>query len=198
MQLEQYPQYPVDAPLAAEVEIDQPLSYREEFGLRGFRKMLAAMLILAVTVLPSLSAWQRGPAAAGDVGAFPQREFGPRADFPAGRFGRRGGMVAERQPAAAWNVLGVIWSAMVRGFVIIATTLLLMLYYPASGFKRYTLLAGPLIALLVPATIALYLRGRQEVYNVELAFVSFVAMLPGVGLYVLLTWRKAQRLGMVW
>jgi hypothetical protein len=50
----------------------------------------------------------------------------------------------------------------------------------------------------VPATIALYLRGRQEVYNVELAFVSFVAMLPGVGLYVLLTWRKAQRLGMVW
>ncbi len=195
MQLEQYP---VDAPLAADVEIVQPISYREEFGLRGFRKLLAAMLILAVTVIPSLSAWQRGPAAADDAGAFPRGAFGPRADFPAGRFGRPGGRFADQQAGGGWNVLGVIWSAMVRGFVTVATTLLLMLYYPASGFKRYALLAGPLIALLVPAAISLYLRGRQEVYNVELALVACVAMLPGVGLYVLLTWRKAQRLGMVW
>jgi hypothetical protein len=195
MQLEQYP---VDAPLVAEVELVQPLSYREEFGLRGFRKMLAAMLILAVTVIPVLSAWQRGPAEEDAGGAFPRGEFGPRAGLPAGRFGPRRGMFAEREAGGGWNVLRVIWSAIVRGFVIIATTLLLMLYYPASGFKRYALLAGPLIALLVPATIAMYLRGRQEVYNVELALVSCVAMLPGVGLYVLLTWRKAQRLGMVW
>ncbi len=40
--------------------------------------------------------------------------------------------------------------------------------------------------------------GIRTKHRIEIFLVSLVAMLPGIGLYVWLTWRKARRRGMMW
>jgi hypothetical protein len=159
--------------------------YRDEFYPAGFRKVFALVLVVSVTVLPELFSW---------VGTPVER---PAARTPTGRFGPSGGFLPERQQPRS-NVLHILWSFIKRSVVLLITTLGVALYYPRPGFKRYSLLCGPLIALIVPTCIAVYLQGRTEVFRAEILIVSLVALLPGIGLYVLLTWRKAQRLGMAW
>lgn len=171
-----------------EVEVLEPVRYRDEFSMYGLRKVLAGLLIAAATTLPPVIAWQH-PA------ADPPRSAG----FPSGRFAPRGGFLREReQPSTGRTILSWLAAAFRHTTVAVVTTLGLMLYYPRQGFKRYALLCGPLLAVIVPACLSAYLQGREEVYRVELVLVSMIASLPAIGLYVWLTWRKAKKLGMVW
>lgn len=168
------------------VEAD-PVSYREEFYPNDLRKGLVLMAITFILVLPEVFAWGSG--------STPVES--PRS-FPSGAYRPRGGFIREPSESTASKIFNTIGSIVKRIFIIGAVTIALMVYYPRAGFKRFALLAGPIIAILVPLAIATYLQGREEVYRVELVFVTMLAALPGAALYVGLTWMKAKRLGWQW
>ncbi|MCO6455574.1 MAG: hypothetical protein J5I93_09790 [Pirellulaceae bacterium] len=171
-----------------EVEVLEPVRYRDEFSMYGWRKVLAGLLIAAATTIPPVIAWQH-----------PAADPPPSSGFPSGRFPVRERFVRDRgQPSTGSKILSWLAAAFRHTTVALVTTLGLMLYYPRQGFKRYALLCGPVLAIIVPACLSAYLQGREEVYRVELVLVSIIASLPAVGLYVWLTWRKGKRLGMVW
>ncbi|MFN3148352.1 hypothetical protein [Bremerella sp.] len=164
-----------------------PISYSEEFYPHGVRKVLALMVMGSILVLPEMFAWGSAPSPA-EVSR----------SFPTGMYRPRGGFIREPSESTASKVLGTIGSILKRVFIIGAVTIALMVYYPRAGFKRFALLCGPIIALLVPLAIATYLQGRQEVYRVEVVLVTLVAALPGAALYVWLTWMKAKKRGWQW
>lgn len=168
------------------VEILEFVRYRDEFYPSGFRKVLALLLVMSVTVMPEVFSWLNSPASPPAV-----------SSLPTGRFHPSGGFLGNRDEPDS-GALHTLWTFVKRSFVVIVATFGVMLYYPHSGFKRYALVCGPLMAFLVPPCIEWYLRGRTEVYRVELVLVSLVALLPGILLYIILTWRKARRLGMEW
>jgi hypothetical protein len=141
---------------------------------------------LWVTVLPATFTWVSQPVE--------QPGF---ARMPTSRFGSGGGYLSRRDEPRS-NVLHIIWSVIKRSAVVVAATIGFMLYYPRQGFKRYALLCGPLAAFIVPWAVSSYLQGRTEVFRAELFVVALIALSPGIALYVFLTWRKAQRLGMAW
>lgn len=168
------------------METAEVLSYREEFSPNGLRKIIAMLMIATVTVLPPVVSWERSSG-----------EESTARGMPTGRFAPGGGFLPEAPPphvrALAW--LGtVLW----RLFTLAVTVVGLIIYYPRKGFKRYALVAAPILAFFVPAAVALYLHGRSEVFRVEVFLVTLVAAAPAVALYVYLTWRKARRLGMMW
>jgi len=160
------------------------VSYHDEFYPSGFRKFMAMLLVLSVTALPEVFSWVSSPEP-------------PARSMPSGRFSPRGGFLEEREGPAR-NILSTLWTITKRCFVMLVCTLGLMLYYPRSGFKRYSLLCGPILALTVPLVVSAYLSGRTEVFRAEILVVTLVSLVPGVGLYIFLTWRKAQSMGMVW
>ena len=162
------------------------LRYRDEFYPSGFRKVFALMLIVSVTVLPGVFTWVGTPV-----------KQDRATTTPSGQFRPSGGFLPERQEPLT-GILELIWTVLKRCLAIFFTTLGVMMYYPSRGFKRYALLCGPLIAIVVPICLAVYLQGRTEVFRAEILLVSLLALSPGIGLYVYLTWRKAQRLGMEW
>jgi hypothetical protein len=162
----------------------EPVSYRDEFRLRGLRKTLALMIIAAITTIPPVFAWQNEPAEAA----------GSRS-FPTGRFAPRGGYLPDQEES---GFLTTVWTGFKRLLAIAITTAGLMLYYPRRGFKRYAVLAGPIIALSTPWILGAYLAGRQEVFRFEIVLVAMASALPGAAVYVWLTWRKGRKLGMVW
>jgi hypothetical protein len=161
------------------------ISYRDEFYPAGFRKLLALMMISAVVAIPPLFAWQHEPV---------ER---PARSFPTGRYAPRGAFLPDREPAGQ-RIAGAVLSGFKHLTIAFVVTLGLALYYPRSGFKRYSLLCGPLIAWLAPLCVAAYLAGRTEVFRFEIVLATIASALPGAALYVWLTWRKAQRQGMVW
>jgi hypothetical protein len=173
-----------------DMETPLPLHYRDEFYPSGFRKILAIMLVTAVTVLPEFFSWASPPRQEVSFGS-------PGARFPSSRFSSDR-FQEDSGGSTAGKVLGVVWRIFKTGFVMVVATLGVMLYYPRPGFKRYALLCGPLIAIMVPLTLSLYLRGRTEIFRAEILVVSLVAAIPAIALYFYLTWRKAQRLGMEW
>ncbi|MCA9058723.1 MAG: hypothetical protein KDA85_09495 [Planctomycetaceae bacterium] len=165
--------------------------YRHEFYPAGFRKLMAIMLITSVTVLPEVFSWVGPPEGESTINGIPTGRYAPRGGFLPGDS-------RPRYAAPQTSFLKTVWTAVKRCFVVVVTTLGVVLYYPRRGFKRYALLCGPVIALLVPLVMSLYLRGRTEVFRAEILVVALIALSPGIGLYVLLTWRKAKRLGMEW
>jgi hypothetical protein len=167
------------------MELIEAVRYRDEFYPVGFRKLFALMLVVAVTVLPEVFSW---------VGTPVQQ---PGLGMPRGDLGARSRFLSEPE-AEGTGLLATLGRILWRTFVVLVATFGLILYYPRSGFKRYALLCGPLIAFLVPACVAQYLEGRTEVFRAEVLVVTLLALAPGVGLYIWLTWRKAKRLGMVW
>ena len=52
---------------------------------RGFRKVAAMLLIMGVTVIPSLNSWQNEPAERPGVSGLPTGRFAPAADFAGAR-----------------------------------------------------------------------------------------------------------------
>lgn len=167
------------------IEAAPIVSYRDEFYPSGFRKLFALLVIASATTLPPLFAWQSGSI------------DHPGASFPTGRFGPRGGFLPDRDPPGR-GFLNTVWTVIKGVTKAVIVTAGLMLYYPRRGFKRYSLICGPVIAWLAPLCVAFYLAGRVEVFRFEIVLVALIGALPGAALYVWLTWRKAQRLGMVW
>jgi hypothetical protein len=168
------------------MEIVEIVRYRDEIYPAGFRKIFALMLLFSVTALPELFSWSEYPG-----------EQSPAAGMPAGRFRPQGGFLSHHEEPKS-SFLQKLWTFIKRSCVVLITIFAVMLYYPRSGFKRYALLCGPVFAFVVPFCVANYLQGRTEVYRGEIAAVSVLALAPGIALYVFLTWRKAQRLGMEW
>ncbi|MGE3777187.1 MAG: hypothetical protein AB7F89_08390 [Pirellulaceae bacterium] len=160
--------------------------YRDEFYPVGFRKLFALMLVSSVTVLPAVASWADTPV-----------ESATESRLPTGRFRPRGGFLRETEKPQP-GVVSTLWGIVKRCFQVTVATLGVMLYYPRSGFKRYALLCGPFIAFFVPFVVGLYLRGRSEVFRAEIVVVALLALAPGVALYVLLTSRKARRMGIPW
>ena len=175
----------------------EPIRYRDEFYPVGLRKTLAIMLVTAVTVLPEFFAWANPPATASRATPSMGRSTHSMGRMPGSRFGSSS-MRAEPGESSLNSILSILWQVTKTGFVMVVATAGVMLYYPHAGFKRYALLCGPLLAILVPLTLAMYLRGRTEIFRAEILVVSLIAMAPVVALYIFLTWRKAKRLGMDW
>ena len=132
------------------------LSYHEEFYPHGLRKTLALLIIFGATVLPTMIAWEQSPI-----------EEPGSASMPTGRFVPRGGFLPDRpQPSSGIGR----WIAGV--FTTLAVTFGVVLYYPKSGFKRYAILCGPVMALCIPACLGAYLSGRVEVFRIEIMLVT--------------------------
>jgi hypothetical protein len=155
-----------------EIEV---VRFRDEFGAYGIRKILALMIIAGVVLWP-VGQWLRGE---------PQPAAGFRSGPPS-RWAQ-----AEEEPKVrvfSWRTI----------FTTIVVAFALMFYYPRWGYKRYALLAAPLIAFGAPWVLSWYLEDRTTVYRFEVVVAAWIGALPGAALYLWLAWRKARRRGMVW
>jgi hypothetical protein len=157
---------------------NQHSSFGQDFYPRGWLKVLAILLIFSTTLLPAVISWKNGP---GRDLQMPSR-FGPG-------FGslRQAPALEAGQPVSSRLPIGQTILAVVGSVVGLA------LYYPKWGFKRYALLAGPVLGIGAMYFLNGYLEGRQTVHRVEIVFGGLLGSLPGCLFYTWLARRKWRR-----
>lgn len=178
-----------------------PINVDDSLYPSGWRKTLAMLLFFATTTMPSVFVWQypnRQPPI--PVGVSAVRPW----EGPTGRtwtytsqapVGARSQMYISNFPSnkrpSPFRWLGSFFRL---SLAVLGGILSLALYYPFSGFKRFAVLCGPIVGLGSMIALGMYLFARTEVYRFEIAFAAICGALPGVALYAILVYTKANRL----
>lgn len=161
---------------SAEVSDQPPL----DLNVRGFLRYLAIILFVAGVVLPLDSSWREGR-----LSGTPET----RSNVP--RFGN----VRSRFVDDAREQQGVPWY--LKTIAVVSSIVALMLYLPRWGFKRYALLAGPIMGLGAFWVLGYWLSGRTTIVRYEPVLAGMLGALPGIVLWIVLVRIKARRLGLL-
>jgi hypothetical protein len=156
--------------------VEKPVNKILDLNVRGFRRYLAIFLFMVGVIFPIDSCFRDGLLLeTANVRSAPMSRFG----------GPRGRLVeATQESSMPWYL---------KPLAVVMSILALMLYLPNWGFKRYALIAGPMIGLGSIWLLTYWLTGRTSIHRFEPVLAAMLGALPGVAVWILLVRAKAHR-----
>lgn len=151
-------------------------------GQRSFRNGLGYAIFCLMVMLPTVDSWQSGTEVEQNAYRDPwhtRHGVDPMRGWPKGR-----PSVREQMNRSWWpDTSRIMWMFGKTILAVFGATVSLLILMPFRGCKRYAVLFGPPMGLMVVSAVGLWLMGRTEIYRFEPVVIATIAASPTFALW---------------